>query len=238
MRMTRSYKKKIITALIAAAVIILLGVGYRSITRKMNETGTAVSADDAVYPSAEEDTGSIPEEPESTTEPAPEPAENEPEEPAPLFNPEDVTWIQSTDLDIDTLMSHPEVIASVCKIDGGSDYLYYISEDLTAQKVTFTYNEDIAVVGYVHKDPMNFDLEWTDEGTFILDRYGAPANLSEYDLADIVVHWYLADGAAKDDLIIEWEDNDMTYTLILEGEDLSDLDAQDFAERSSVSFTG
>ena len=165
-RMKRSYKKKIIIALIAAVVIILLGVGYRLITQKMSETGTADSAAEARYPSDEEKTeevnasesgseADLGADSESASESADSvSAENETEEPSPLFHPEEITWILSSDLDIDTFMSHPEVLTSVCKIVGGSDYLFYISEDMSAQKVTFTYNDDIAVVGYVHKDPM------------------------------------------------------------------------------------
>ncbi len=149
-----------------------------------------------------------------------------------IFDPDTVTWTEATDLDIDTLMKYPEILTSVCTVIDGSNYHYYASEDMADQKVTFTYKTDINVTGYVHAQPMSIDQAWSDSGAFVIDRNGTPTNISEYDILDIPVKWYMYNGTDKDTLITEWTNNERIYTLILQGEDLSEIDIKELTEQS------
>ena len=252
--MDKSTGKRIIISVIIAAVIIMIGVGVRLLysrygqDRTVNDTGLIISPDERIetiktsdpVSGAGEGTSADPDSAQTAADSSAsvsdisddDMSESDDDAGVSIFEPDSVSWVEATKLDIDTLMEHPEILTSMCTAMGGSDYHYYVSGDMADQKVTFVYNTDIAVTGYVHAQPMSIDQGWSDSGEFVLDRYGAPANESEYDIQDIPVNWYMYDGADDDTLIAEWNNSDRIYTLILQGEDLSGIDIKELVEQS------
>ncbi len=241
--MNSNQRKKIIIAAVIAVIIILAGIGVRLIYSRYekalpeNDSSMLISTDDNTEDTDDntENTDGIIEDPDDNTEDADIIAENNAAEDIPAipeFDPDSVTWTEATDLDIDTLMEYPEILTSVCTVIDGSDYHYYISEDMADQKFSFTYKTDINVTGYAHTQPMSIDQEWTDSGEFVIDRYGAPANITGYYIQDISVKWYMYDGTNTDKLIAEWTNNGRICTIILNGDDLSDVDIKELIEQS------
>ena len=252
--MDKSTGKRIIIAVILAAIILLIGVGMRLLYSRfgqdhpVSDTGLIISPDERIETvktddpvsgvgegtSADQDSAQTAADSSASVSDISDDDMSESDDDAgvSIFDPDSISWVESTKLDIDTLMEHPEILTSVCTAMGGSDYHYYVSGNMADQKVTFVYNTDIAVTGYVHAQPMSIDQGWSDSGEFVLDRYGAPANESGYDIQDIPVNWYMYDDANDDTLIAEWNNNDRIYTIILHGEDLSEVNIKELVEQS------